>query len=265
MSLYAASTISRQLRHQLLSLSSNAPSASRRATTTARTFSSNGDSGVVKGSGLRRIRDKGRVNTTSTPLSSPAAPSSSSATSNKTAAAAAGEQYAPTTPLQKVDPHRIANEMVNAAGSTEGRISGTEAIAGLTKEQKTSNYAMAAGLLGFVSYVFYYSLASVGGDENARQLFMGKMDEPLTIADKVASSSNPGFEEFLKEANEGRDDEIKRVDAENTARGEGRQLAELENSTSARLKAEGMEDGVIVGSASDEEEREMKRAAGFED
>ena len=58
----------------------------------------------------------------------------------------------------------------------EGRISGTEAISSLMREQKMSNYAMAGGLLGFVSFIFYYSLVSVGGADNAKQIFFGKKD-----------------------------------------------------------------------------------------
>lgn len=158
------------------------------------------------------------------------------------------------------DPHAIANEMVFSATTIEGRTAGTEAIASITKEQKLSNYAMASGLLAFVSYIFYYSLSSVGGEENARQFFMGDGSEGKDGEAKV----NPGFEEFLKEANEGRSEEERKLEDERVARGEARELAELEHTTAARLKAEGVEDE-IVASANEDEEREMARAAGFEE
>ena len=150
--------------------------------------------------------------------------------------------------------------MVFSATTIEGRTSGTEAIAKITNEAKLSNYAMASGLLAFVSYIFYYSLSSVGGEENAKQFFLGDGGEGKDGEAKV----NPGFEEFLKEANEGRSEEERKLEDERVARGEARELAELEHTTAARLKAEGVEDE-IVASANEDEEREMARAAGFED
>ena len=120
---------------------------------------------------------------------------------------------------------------------------------------------MATGLLAFVSYVFYYSLASVGGQANAKQIFRGVEDPPA-----AGGSSNPGFREFLKEANEGRSMEERRLAEEEAAREKGRELAELESTTQARLKAEGMgEDVVVAASANEDEEREMVRSAGFEE
>jgi hypothetical protein len=148
--------------------------------------------------------------------------------------------------------------MVFSATTSEGRTAGTEAIASITKEQKLSNYAMASGLLAFVSYIFYYSLSSVGGSENAKQLFLGDNSK------EGETGTTPGFEEFLKEAHEGRTAEERRLEEERVAKGEARELAELENTTAARLKAEGVEDE-IVASANEEEEKEMARAAGFEE
>jgi len=141
------------------------------------------------------------------------------------------------------------------------RVPGTESVATLTKEQKLSNYAMAVGLLSFVGYVFYYSLASVGGAQKAKALILGEDKQQNEEGETV----NPGFEEFLKEANEGRSEEEKRVQADTDARGEARELAEMESSTAARLKAEGVEDVIMEGSANEEEEREMARVAGFVD
>ena len=172
------------------------------------------------------------------------------------------------------DPHSIANERVSSAATFGQRTPGTESVATLTTEQKLSNYAMASGLLAFVSYIFYYSLASVGGAEQAKALLFGGGGDTNTSSSSqreedgnIISSVNPGFEEFLKEANEGRAVEEKRMKDEQKARREASELAELESSTAARLKAQGMDDASVAGSssASDEEEREMARVAGFVD
>ena len=98
---------------------------------------------------------------------------------------------------------------------------------------------MAGGLLGFVSYIFYYSLASVGGVENAKALIFG------SSTPKEEDGKTPGFEEFLKEANEGRSVEEQRMKAEQDAVGEVREL-------------------VVLESSEGEEEIEMVRVAGFE-
>ena len=171
------------------------------------------------------------------------------------------------------DPHSIANERVSSAATFGQRTPGTESVATLTSEQKLSNYAMASSLLAFVSYIFYYSLASVGGAEQAKALLFGGGGDTNTSSssqreedgDNSSSAVNPGFEEFLKEANEGRAVEEKRMKDEQKARREASELAELESSTAARLKAQGMDDASVAGSASDEEEREMARVAGFVD
>jgi hypothetical protein len=127
-----------------------------------------------------------------------------------------------------------------------------------------SNYAMAGGLLAFVSYVFYYSLASVGGENKAKYLLFG--GEKDGADDPDVAVVNPGFEDFLREANEGRTMEEERASKERRAKGDARELVELEESTDARLKHEGLGEEVIAGSsASVEEEREMARIAGFDD
>lgn len=105
---------------------------------------------------------------------------------------------------------------------------------------------MASGLLAFVSYVFYYSLASVGGVENAKQVILGKDDSSDALA------TNAGFNEFLKEAQEGMEEEELRKVKENKARVEADKLVDLDR----------METG---GTLSMEEEREMARMAGFEE
>ena len=204
--------------------------------------------------GLRRTKNSGRHTTTTTTTS------------------------LPKSEVLGSDPHSIANERVSSAATFGQRTPGTESVATLTTEQKLSNYAMASGLLAFVSYIFYYSLASVGGAEQAKALLFGggggggdtntsslsSSQQEEEDGNNSSSAVNPGFEEFLKEANEGRAVEEKRMKDEQKARREASELAELESSTAARLKAQGMDDASVAGSsASDEEEREMARVAGF--
>ena len=213
--------------------------------------------------GLRRTQTKGRRGPAIPRLLSQQQTSSSTTSGGTTAtpppsasssAAAQQQQH-----FRATDPHAIANEMV--ASSSSKRTPGTESVASLTNEQKLSNYAMAGGLLAFVSYVFYYSLASVGGENKARSLLFGE--------EKSEGDANvtPGFEDFLKEANEERTLEEKRATEERRARGDARELVELEESTAARLRSEGLGEDVVAsaGSASEEEEREMARIAGFVD
>jgi len=219
--LFASSTASRHTRHQLLS---NAPKicsgGNRIVAPPHRHFAS-------KGKGLRRPKNnKPRAK------SSKATPNN---TANNVSSSTKQQQKPPS-----IDPHSLANEMINM--SAQGRTPGTEAIAkSLTPQQRWSNFAMAGGLLGFVSYIFYYSLASVGGVENAKALIFGSSSSSTQEED----GKTPGFEEFLKEANEGRSVEEKRMKAEQDAVGEVREL-------------------VVLESSEGEEEIEMVRVAGFE-
>ena len=103
---------------------------------------------------------------------------------------------------------------------------------------------MAGGLLAFVSYVFYYSLASVGGADNAKQVILGQQEG------SEALNTNAGFAEFLKEAKEGMAEEEARMAKEKKAQGEADKLVDLDKTE---------------GTLSVEEEREMARVAGFED
>jgi len=220
--LFASSTASRHIRHQLLS---NAPKicsgGNRIVAPPHRHFAS-------KGKGLRR------------PKNNKPRASSSKPTSNKANNVSSSTQQQQQQKPPSIDPHSLANEMINM--SAQGRTPGTEAIAkSLTPQQRWSNFAMAGGLLGFVSYIFYYSLASVGGVENAKALIFGSS----TIKEENEASANPGFEEFLKEANEGRSVEEKRMKAEQDAVGEVREL-------------------VVLESSEGEEEIDMVRVAGFE-
>ena len=156
---------------------------------------------VRAGGGLRRIIA--------------ASSSSSSSSSSATIAQQRQQQH-----FRSTDPHSIANELVSDSNSAL-RTPGTESVATLTPEQRMSNFAMAGGLLAFVSYVFYYSLASVGGENKARALIFGE--------DKSAGN-NTNFEDFMKEANEGRTLEEKKALEQMKARGDARELIGLEDS-----------------------------------
>ncbi|KAL7442680.1 hypothetical protein ACHAXH_009860 [Discostella pseudostelligera] len=240
-----ASTASRQLRHQITKNVRACSTPPLRIGSCVAVQNSTAAAPAVRRhfaadtAGLRRTKISGRHNTT-------ASPKSQSSTSEGGGS----------------DPHSIANERVSSASFGQ-RTPGTESVASLTTEQKLSNYAMASGLLAFVSYIFYYSLASVGGVEQAKALLFGGAGEDSSQVSGGEASVNPGFGGFLKEANEGRAVEEKRMKDEQKARREANELAELESSTAARLKSQGMDDAAVAGSASDEEEREMARVAGF--
>ncbi|EJK76471.1 hypothetical protein THAOC_01767 [Thalassiosira oceanica] len=163
------------------------------------------------------------------------------------------------TPLKEFDPRLISSEL-----AAEDRIAGTDAVRQLTPEQNLSNYAMAVSLImrvckpsALTRAIENMKLASVGGADSAKRLIFGADQEA------AEQDNNPGFEEFLKEANEGRSALEAQEAAERTARGEARELAELEDAATTRLTAEGVED-VIVAGANADQEREMAIQAGFE-
>lgn len=82
-------------------------------------------------------------------------------------------------------------------------------------------------MVAFVSYVFYYSLASVGGEKKAKSLLFG---EDNSAESSEGGGINTNFEEFLKEANEGRTLEERKAMEEQSARGDVRELVGLEAS-----------------------------------
>lgn len=180
------------------------------------------------GTGLRRPQAKGRFERNA---SQPSPETASSSSSSST------------------DPHALASERIKL--SSNARTPGTEAIASLTTEQKMSNFAMAGGLLAFVTYIFYYSMSAVGGERGVKQLITGGEAE---------EGKNVGFEEFLKEASEGRSEEEGRLEAERISNEEARELVNAETMNTKRMKDEGVEEVIVAASA---EEAELEKAAGF--
>lgn len=91
-------------------------------------------------------------------------------TKNKTMARMSSTQQSPKSttsnlnqqqPQQQMkDPHQIASDMVKDAPDI--RVSGTEALASMTPEQRMRNYVTAFGLVSFCIGVWYYSIQSVG-------------------------------------------------------------------------------------------------------
>lgn len=109
---------------------------------------------------------------------------------------------------------------------------------------------MAGGLLVFVSYVFYYSLASVGGVDNARAVMTGSVGRQIEESgDDDATNSSAGFAEFMKEAKEGLAEEEVRLAKVKKDKREADKLIDLDK----------------TGGVGGEEEREMSRVAGFEE
>ena len=90
----------------------------------------------------------------------------------------------------------------------------------------------------------------MGGGENAKQVIMGSVG--MAQQQEGEAMTNAGFQEFLKEAKEGMAEEEVRMEKQRKDKGEADKLVDLDNTTT-------------MAALSVEEEREMKRAAGFED
>ena len=125
-----------------------------------------------------------------------------------------------------IDPHVLAAEMI--AASPDTRIPGTEALQSLSPDQKMRNYATAAGLIGFVTFVWWYSMNAVGG-------------------------SRDGFENLQVEAAEAREVAEKKSLGEK----EAEDIADLEV-TIANLEATEMGDEMMVAVAAPEEIAQME-------
>jgi len=89
----------------------------------------------------------------------------------------------PPPPLSKnMDPHAMASEMVRRA--PDGRTAGTDAIASITPEQKMRNFALATGLLGFCTWVWWYSIQSVGKAEGSIEDLRAEAEDARVVAEQ---------------------------------------------------------------------------------
>lgn len=76
--------------------------------------------------------------------------------------------------MSLTDPQLMAQEYVQFSAS---RKQGTESILELTQTQKLSNYGLAVSLMGFVTWVWYYSMTSVGKSGGGIEQLMEEADE----------------------------------------------------------------------------------------
>lgn len=84
--------------------------------------------------------------------------------------------------LTKLDPHEMASEFITYSTS---RKPGTESILEMSATQRLQNYGLAAGLMCFVGWVWYYSMSSVGKAEGGmEQLLEEAQDARDAKADK---------------------------------------------------------------------------------
>jgi hypothetical protein len=83
------------------------------------------------------------------------------------------------------DPHQIASDMVNNA--PDSRISGTEALASMTPEQRMRNYVTALGLVSFSIGVWYYSIQSVGRADGGVDELRAEAQEAKTVRERKSA------------------------------------------------------------------------------
>ena len=121
--------------------------------------------------------------------------------------------------VREFDPHAMASDMIH---KSEGRMQGTDAIASMTAEQKMRNYGTAAALLGFVTWVWWYSMQSVG---------------------KSSSSSSP--DDIETKLREEAQDAVKDAESKTLSQQEAEELAQLDVTMSSELDAD------VVGEAND--------------
>jgi len=109
----------------------------------------------------------------------------------------------PSEPIEKMDPHAMASELIerNAAD----RVPGTVAIQYLSTEQKMKNFALAGVLMGFCTWVWWYSMNAVGR------------------ADKTTDDGSDPLETLRAEAQEAKNRKKKSVSEE-----EAEELAQLD-------------------------------------
>mmetsp|Transcript_11382 Transcript_11382/g.10890 ORF Transcript_11382/g.10890 Transcript_11382/m.10890 type:complete len:238 (-) Transcript_11382:272-985(-) len=94
------------------------------------------------------------------------------------------------------DPHAMAQKLIL---KSEGRMQGTEAIQSMTPEQRMRNYATAAGLVGFVTWVWWYSMQAVGrsqsnGDGDIEQKLRNEAEDAVNSAETKSISQQEAEE-----------------------------------------------------------------------
>jgi len=89
--------------------------------------------------------------------------------------------------VEDIDPQQLASEFVQFSAA---RKQGSESIQELTQTQKLQNYGLALSLMGFVGWVWYYSMTSVGRSEGGMEQLLSEAEgardakEKKSIAEK---------------------------------------------------------------------------------
>eukprot|EP00521_Asterionellopsis_glacialis_P008730 CAMPEP_0195285852 /NCGR_PEP_ID=MMETSP0707-20130614/3533_1 /TAXON_ID=33640 /ORGANISM="Asterionellopsis glacialis, Strain CCMP134" /LENGTH=184 /DNA_ID=CAMNT_0040345405 /DNA_START=303 /DNA_END=857 /DNA_ORIENTATION=- len=140
----------------------------------------------------------------------------------------------PTQPIEKMDPHEMAAELI--ARNAADRVPGTVAISYLSTEQKMKNFALAGTLLGFCTWVWWYSMNAVGNADHTSMGGGGGGGEQDT------SSSKDPLETLRAEAQEARERKLLK---KSVTEEEVEELAQLDMGMSDKHN----EDDVIVAVA----------------
>lgn len=114
-----------------------------------------------------------------------------------------------------VDPQLMSQEYIQFSSA---RKPGTESILELTQTQRLSNYALALSLMGFVTWVWYYSMTSVGQSGGGIEQLMNEAEDARDNNSNSSSSDQEVGDMLRAEMNLGnvdRDDYGKTLDQRN--------------------------------------------------
>jgi hypothetical protein len=119
-------------------------------------------------------------------------PSKASNASSSTPKPSAKQPSTATYNSKDLDPHQVASEMVR--NSSDGRISGIEALEAITPEQKMRNFGTAFGLAGFCIGVWYYTIQSVGKADDGIDKLIAEAEEARANHEKKSLSDKKAEE-----------------------------------------------------------------------
>lgn len=104
---------------------------------------------------------------------------------SNTKSATTSNDVSPSSTSPPVDPQQLAQEFIQFSAA---RKSGTESIQELTQTQKLSNYGLAVSLLGFVGWVWYYSMTSVGKAGGGIEQLMSEAEDAREKAELTSAA-----------------------------------------------------------------------------
>lgn len=95
---------------------------------------------------------------------------------------------------ENIDPQQMASEFVQFSAA---RKQGTESVQELTQTQMLQNYALATSLIGFVVWVWYYSMTSVGRPDGGMEQLLIEAEGARGAKEKL-SVAEQEVDELLK-------------------------------------------------------------------